>query len=169
MKVIDIPEFHDKKDVLCFKETDGVMDVIKEMARRNFGSVVITRDRKVIGIFTERDIMNKIVAQDKDPKSLKISDVMSFNVKVAHQDDDVLDCLRRMSQGRFRHLPVVDDQENLIGLLSQGDFVAFTWGQLFAQLKNQTKASFLSYTQLWALVLGIAIYVLGIIIYVHNF
>ena len=169
MKVTDIPEFHDKSDVLCFKEEDTAEKAIQEMVRLNFGSAVITRGRKVVGIFTERDVMIKVVALGKDPKKLKIKDVMSKGVKVARKDDKVLHCLRRMSQGRFRHLPVVDESDNLIGILSQGDFMAFTWSQLFSQLKNQTKASFLSYTQLWMIALAIAVYILGIIIYVHNF
>lgn len=168
MKVTDIPEFHDKADVLSFSENDNLDAVIKEMSIRNFGSAVVTHEKKVVGIFTERDVMKKVVAVEKDPKKLKLKDVMSTNVKVAKRDDDVLNCLRRMSQGRFRHLPVVDDDGKLIGILSQGDFVAFTWGQLFSQLKNQTKASFLSYTQLWVLVLAFAIYILGVIIYMHQ-
>ena len=170
MRVIDIPEFRDKSDVLCFTENENVDAAIKKMAELRIGSaVVITGDRKVAGIFTERDVMMKVVAKDKDPKQTNLKDVMTSDVKVAKMNDEILTCLRRMSQGRFRHLPVVDDDGKLIGILSQGDFVAFTWGQLFSQLKNQAKASFLSFTQLWMIITALALYVLGVIVYFHYF
>ncbi len=55
---------------------------------------------------------------------------MTTDLKVARADDDLLDWLRLMSNERFRHLPVVDDQGVIIGMMSQGDFVSYTWPEL---------------------------------------
>lgn len=70
-----------------------------------------------------------------------------------------MDSLRRMSNGRFRHMPIIDEKDNVKGMISQGDFVAVTWSQLFSKFKQLSKASFLSYTQLWMLVIGILAYI----------
>ena len=62
---------------------------------------------------------------------------MTSKVQTANENDRVSDCLRRMSNGRFRHLPVVDDNQNLVGMMSQGDFVAYTWPELWKRVKEQ--------------------------------
>ena len=159
MRIIDIPEFKDKKALLTLDSDVTVHDAAKEMKRCNFGAVVVTRNGKLCGIFTERDTLMKVVAEKKDPTKLKLSDVMTKNVKTARIDDEVADSMRRMSQGRFRHLPIVDEEGNLTGMISQGDFVAITWYQLLQRFKMHLKSSFGSYTQLWMLVLAVLIYI----------
>jgi CBS-domain-containing membrane protein len=63
-----------------------------------------------------------------------------------------------MTSGHFRHLPVVDDDGNLTGMVSQRDFVAITWEQLFGQFKNKTKSSFLTFSSVWMLCIGMVLY-----------
>ena len=118
------------------------------------------RETKVVGIFTERDLLVKVVGKRKKPEELTLVDVMTKNPKTASMNDSVTDSMRRMSQGRFRHLPVVDDHNNLIGIISQGDFVAYTWYDIFNKVTGETKRSFLTNTQLWMLVLGPLAYLL---------
>ena len=62
---------------------------------------------------------------------------MTREVKTASPDDHVIDWLRQMSNERFRHLPVVDADGRLINLLSQGDFVSFTWPELLLNLRDK--------------------------------
>lgn len=159
MQISDIPEFKDKKALLTLDSDVTAYDAAKEMKRCNFGAVVVTRNGKLCGIFTERDSLMKIVAEKKDPVKLKLADVMTADVKTAHIDDSVADSMRRMSQGRFRHLPIVDAEGNITGMISQGDFVAITWHQLLQRFKMHVKSSFESYTQLWMLVLAVLIYI----------
>jgi CBS-domain-containing membrane protein len=66
----------------------------------------------------------------------------SVLLRLARGDDDLLDWLRQMSNDRFRHLPVVDDDGTLIGIMSQGDFVSYTWPELLSRLKEQARATF---------------------------
>lgn len=167
MKITDIPEFRDKGNVLTFEPNTPVVDAVCEMSNRNYGCAVILEDNKIAGIFTERDLLH-ISGKGKDLTTLTLKDVMVKNVKTARETDEVLTSLRRMSQGRFRHLPVVDAAGNLLGILSQGDFVALTWGKLFTQLGHTAKASFLSKTQIWLLVASVLVY-LTIMLYMMKY
>lgn len=167
MRIIDIPEFKDKTDVLTMPEAANLMEVVAIMAQRNVGSVVVVRETKVVGIFTERDLLVKVVGKRKKPEELTLVDVMTKNPKTASMNDSVTDSMRRMSQGRFRHLPVVDDHNNLIGIISQGDFVAYTWYDIFNKVTGKTKRSFLTNTQLWMLVLGPLAYLLVLKFFIY--
>lgn len=158
MRISDMPEFRDKSNILAMPEDTPLMDAVRAMVQRNCGSVVIVQDRQPIGIFTERDLLNKVVAQNKDASALFLRDVMTIEIKTARAEDGVAASIRRMSQGRFRHLPIVDHNGNLVGLLSQGDFVAYTWGDLWSQFSHKTKTSFMTNTQLWMLLLGPLVY-----------
>ncbi|MEM7618793.1 MAG: CBS domain-containing protein, partial [Pseudomonadota bacterium] len=111
------------------------------MAEKNYGAVVIMEDGQVAGIFTERDLLRRIAAGRMDIEKTKISDVMTSNVRTAKINDKVSDSLRRMSQGRFRHMPVIDDNGDLMGMLSQGDFVAFTMSDAIYRASINAKAS----------------------------
>lgn len=153
MKISDIPEYKDKRQILMLDKQITVFDAAKKMKELNYGAALVTENGKLSGIFTERDLLMKIAAQGKEISGVKLADVMTSPVKTAHIDDTVYDSMRRMSQGRFRHLPVVDNNGEITGLISQGDFVAITWYQLFQQLKTQTKSSFMTFTQLWILVI----------------
>jgi len=135
-----MPEFKDKSEVLTFEESTSVADVIAGMAEKNYGAALITKKDKLSGVFTERDVLRKIAAKGLDVKKIKVRDYMTSNVKTALVDDKVIDCLRRMSQGRFRHMPVVDEQQNILGMLSQGDFVAFTMTDVLSRFTSTSKA-----------------------------
>jgi len=62
--------------------------------------------------------------------------IMTVRVQTANENDSVTDCLRRMSNGRFRHMPVVNDNGKLLGMMSQGDFVAYTWPEIWRRVKE---------------------------------
>ena len=141
MKCIsDMPEFIDKSNVMTFEETTTVYKAVSEMAKKNYGAVLVTRGGKLAGIFTERDLLRRVVAENVDAKKKTLKDVMSTNLKTAKTTDQIADCLRRMSQGRFRHLPIVDEEGNLTGLLSQGDFVAYTMSDVLSRAGTVARA-----------------------------
>jgi len=163
MRIIDIPEFHSRKEVLIFDKNMSVFDAVQKMASLNYGSAIIGEQGKLLGIFTERDLLNRVVSQNLDAKNTPLIQVMTHNPQTANNQDDVIDSLNRMSSGRFRHLPIVDSENNVKGLVSQGDFIAVTWGQLLHRLTQQTKFSFLKNTTLWMAVISIAVYTVLII------
>jgi len=168
MRITEIPEFKDKKQLLLLESTMTVEEAARQMKKFNYGAAVVVDNKKLSGIFTERDLLIKVAAEGKDYKSLLVADVMTTNVKTANLDDEVYDSMRRMTQGKFRHLPVIDDKGSVIGMLSQGDFVAATWPQLFNQLKSQTKISLLSNTQIWMLVFSLIAYISLMYILIRN-
>ena len=140
-------------------------DAVIAMAKKNYGSVVvIDSDKKVIGVVTERDIMNKVVGKELNPKETLLSSIMTENPKLARETDDMLEWLRIMSNERFRRLPVVDDQGRIKAVFTQGDFVSYTWPDLMYQMKSIATATV---TKNWPLFLiggGIAIYSLVLIL-----
>jgi len=164
MKIVDIPEFNNKADVLCIPKDIDVYSAVEKMVEKNYGSCLITENRKVLGIFTERDLMKKVIAKNLDPKKTKIADIMTKDIRTARKDDDVFECLVKMSNGRFRHLPIVDEKDEVVGILSQGDFVAHTWNEIFLYLREKTKANFFENTQLWMIVIAALAY-LTIMVY----
>lgn len=140
MRIMDMPEFRDKSQVLTYDIAVSVCDAVDSMAENNYGAVLVTENGKLAGIFTERDLLRRVAASRLDLSTIKLSDVMSSDLKTARADDDVADCLRRMSQGRFRHMPVVNESGDILGMLSQGDFVALTLSDALYRASESAKA-----------------------------
>lgn len=143
MKIKDRPEFRSKSQVYMLSPDDTVITAVKVMSERNFGAVmVVDADTKPVGIVTERDFMRRLLNKALDPNVTRLSEIMTTDLKLAKADDDLLDWLQQMSNERFRHLPVVDDDGRVISMMSQGDFVSYTWPQLLSRLGEQARASF---------------------------
>ena len=83
---------------------------------------------------------------------------MTSPVKVAKKDDNLLTWLRQMSNERFRHVPVVDKDGKLINVMSQGDFVSYTWPNLLYQVKEVAKENYFKANQVVLIVLSLLIY-----------
>lgn len=169
MTLKDRPEFASKPKPLCFPPTAKVSEAVVAMSERNFGSVVIIDDdQKVIGIATERDVMKKLVAVNKDAQQTSLSEIMTHDPRLARETDDVVDWLRIMSNERFRRLPVVDDEGRIQVIFTQGDFVSYTWPDLIYQAKELAKASVGRNYPIWLIGGGIMLYSLLMIIVVSS-
>lgn len=143
MQIKDRPEYSRKGAVLTMSGDASVASAVAVMSEKNFGAVVIVSpDDKPIGIVTERDFMRRLLDKGLDPIKTPLRDIMTSDLKVAKPEDDLLDWLRQMSNDRFRHVPVVGEDGRVITIMSQGDFVSYTWPQLFARLSEQAKATF---------------------------
>jgi CBS domain-containing protein len=165
MKIKDRTEFKTKSQVITFAATDMVMTAIKVMAEKNYGaSVIIDSGKKPIGIITERDFMRRLLAKGLNPNKTPISEIMTKDLKLASADDDVVEWLRIMSNERFRHLPVVDENGVLVNLMSQGDFVSYTWPQLLQTVGDKAKSSFLEGFYGYTIIGGVMIYSLVMIV-----
>ena len=123
MQIKDRPEFNRKGAVLTFSPDQDVFTAVQAMSEMNYGAaVIISPDRKPLGIVTERDFMRRLLSNSLDPKKTPLSAIMTSDLKLARADDDLLDWLRQMSNDRFRHLPVVDGG-TMVGFVSIGDLV----------------------------------------------
>ncbi len=142
MKIKDRAEFAQKPKPLTMGPDTPVRAAAEAMSERNFGSVVVTDENDtLVGIVTERDLMKKIVAARRDPEATQLRDIMSTEVKVANADDNLIDWLRIMSNERFRRLPVVDENGKVIMMMTQGDFVSYTWPDLIGQATVAAQAA----------------------------
>ncbi len=165
MLIKDRPEYHQKADILKFPGTETVKSAVQKMSTKNYGSsLIVDEESKPLGIFTERDLMRRVVAKGLDPETTRLEDVMTSDVKVARADDDLRDWLRIMSNERFRHLPVVAEDGTVVTVMSQGDFVSYTWPQLMDRMVEQTRASLGERYYPFLIAAGIAIYTLVMIL-----
>lgn len=142
MRLMDRAEYRSKPKPLTRSPDTTVAEAVSAMNARNYGSVVVVdSEEKVVGLMTERDVMRKVVDGKRDPETTKLSDVMTTEVRMARETDDLLEWLRMMSNERFRRLPVVDEEGRIKAVFTQGDFVSFTWPDLMHQAGQIAKAS----------------------------
>ena len=165
MRIEERPEFKSKAKPLTASTKDTVLDVVSSMNNKNYGSVVVVgADKKVVGIFTERDLLRRVVSRGKDPKNTTMADVMTTDVRVASASDEVIDWLRQMSNERFRHVPVVDESGEVVHMMSQGDFVSYTWPDLLSRVKEEVSYAYPKASSVIWLLAGIAVYTIVIIV-----
>lgn len=108
--------------VLAVEEHASVLDAISLMAEVNVGAVLVKKSDDLVGIFTERDYLQKIALNSLSSRETPVRDVMSSPVITALPSDSIEKCLETMTNCRCRHLPVVEDDE-LLGIVSIGDLV----------------------------------------------
>src|SRR5260370_17548617 len=95
----------------------SVADAVALMRREKMGSVLVCQDQRVEGIFTERDLMKRILAVGK-PLTTPVADCMTPHPIAVHPKDSIATAVRRMEEGGYRHLPVVDEAGVPLGILS---------------------------------------------------
>ncbi len=96
-----------------------VFEAVRLMSDERVGAVAVTGEGgELTGIFTERDLMIRVVLERRDPAKTRVGDVMTGNCVSAKKDLSMGEALQIMTERHFRHLPVVDDDERVIGLLS---------------------------------------------------
>ena len=106
----------------CVKPETSICEVAKIMANNHVGSVAVCDNNNCLcGIVTDRDIILRSIACDKDVHQTPVSSIMSTDVFTCKKDDDVKDAERTMAQKQVRTLPVCDENRNVIGFLSIGD------------------------------------------------
>jgi CBS domain-containing protein len=129
-----IPDVVRDQKLLQMAGTATVREAAREMRAQGVGAVLVTRDGRLDGIFTERDMVNRVVAAGRDPDTTTLSEVMTRQPDTIAPDASAIEALRRMNDGGFRHLPVVD-RGRLVGIVSRRDF----YDVEKAQLEDQTK------------------------------
>jgi CBS domain-containing protein len=100
--------------------SQSILDAVKLMQEKRVGALVVLDHGKPIGMFTERDVLNRVVACDCNPAETSVSDVMTKNIVVVNPDTTVEQAMAIISDKRMRHLPVMEGDE-LVGIVSIGD------------------------------------------------
>lgn len=104
---------------------DAMWKVVGEMTTKGRGAVLVEEDGALVGIFTERDLLNRIDYDDVLWSHVVVRDVMTPAPMVIHEDDSLSEALRRLVQGHRRHLPIVDARGHVLGLMSIRDIMMF--------------------------------------------
>ncbi|MBF8248217.1 MAG: IMP dehydrogenase [Bacteroidetes bacterium] len=92
------------------------------MAEKNIGAVPVVEGERLVGVFSERDIVKRVVSRNLDPKATTISDVMTSKLVIASADESFESCLQKMQKAHCRHLPIVSGDQ-LIGFVSLRDLL----------------------------------------------
>ena len=109
-------------DVCCVKPDAKVQEVAKLMAQNHIGCVPVCDNNDCIcGIVTDRDVLLRCVACDKDIHQTPVSDIMSCNVCTCQENDEMSNAESKMGQQQIRRLPVCDNQNRIVGILTMGD------------------------------------------------
>jgi CBS domain-containing protein len=112
-------------DVLTIEPTRNLAAAVKLLAEHAIGALVVTgADRRIVGIVSERDIVQELAAHGSAALELPLTDVMTRRVMTCSLADTICSVMERMTQGKFRHLPVID-QGRLAGIVSIGDVVKY--------------------------------------------
>jgi len=97
-----------------------VLEAVRKMNQERVGALLVCVSNELVGIFTERDVLTRVVDAGRDPTSTKVVEVMTSEVETVRSTTGVQDAMAVISERRFRHLPVIDDGK-LLGVVSSGD------------------------------------------------
>jgi len=103
---------------------DTVEKVAQLMKKEDIGPVPVVDDeqnKRLVGIVTDRDLALKVVAEGRDPQTTKVEEVMTRKLITCRPDDDVESAMKAMAQYQLRRIPVVDNDDRLVGIISQAD------------------------------------------------
>ena len=124
------------REVITIDENSTVKEAAEVMNRFEIGSLIAIRNRKAIGIVTERDLLKRVVAKSKSSAKTKVKNIMSSPLVIVKPDTDLEDAVRMMFQMKIKKLPVVDEKR-LVGLVSLTDIARFQ-PQMIKILKQLT-------------------------------
>lgn len=127
----------ENKESISCREDITVVEAARVMQRNRIGAIMVVADSKLIGIFTERDALFRVLAEGRDLHTTRVADVMTRDPQSIHPDKQFADALQLMHTGRFRHLPVVENG-CAIGMVGASDAMgpeleAFVWELLRAE------------------------------------
>ena len=111
-----------KSEILSVSPTESVYAALQLMADKNIGAVLVTSNKKLVGILSERDYARKIILKGKTSKDTKVEEIMTAQVLFVSPEQSVEDCMAIMSEKHIRHLPVIEKGE-LLGIISIVDVV----------------------------------------------
>ena len=123
-----------KREVKWVNSENTICDVAKTMSENHIGSVVVCgNNQEVTGIVTDRDIILRAIACDKDYKNTKVCDIMSTHVVTVNAESELNEVVKQMSQNQVRRVPVIEDNK-LVGIITLGDLA---WSN---EVSNETVA-----------------------------
>lgn len=113
-----------EKNLWFVKPTDTVFDAVRLMSEKDIGALLVMEGDKLCGLLSERDYARKIILKERSSKETTVDEIMSKKIYCTHPEDTVQNCMNVMTNKRFRHLPVSDNESGkILGMVSIGDLV----------------------------------------------
>lgn len=110
-------------DVWSVGPDETVFSALETMAERNIGALLVLDGDDLVGILSERDYARKVRLLERGSKETRVSEIMTTKIRTVGSASTVADCMELMTEYRIRHLPVLDDDGQLAGMISIGDVV----------------------------------------------
>jgi CBS domain-containing protein len=126
------------RDVFMIDSEATVLETVQMMNEHRVGAALVTSGGEVLGIFTERDVLSRVVGQQRDPAGTRVRQVMTANLIYCDAMTDLDEIAQIMQARRIRHLPVRGEDERLMGMISIGDVNAYHVMQKQATIENLT-------------------------------
>ncbi len=105
----------------CVSERDSISDVARIMKEQDTGVVPVVDGKRIIGLITDRDIVVRGIAEGRDVSSVKVNEIMTKSVRSVKEDTPLTEVLDLMGSAEIRRLPVVNGNNELVGIVSLGD------------------------------------------------
>lgn len=115
--------------IVSLPPTASVQEAAKLMAERNVGSVIVMEGDRLAGIFTERDVLNRVISKAVDPARTPLSRVMSSQVVTVDINDSIDSCFDRMQERKTRHVPIMDG-EKIVGMVTMRNILEWLWKEI---------------------------------------
>lgn len=112
------------RDLECCLPTNTASEVAQLMKSRNIGPVPIVdnfQNNRLLGIVTDRDITLKVVAEGRDGKNVKVESIMTRDLEICYEGDDIQEVINLMEQSQVRRIPVVNKNNQIVGIITQAD------------------------------------------------
>jgi CBS domain-containing protein len=110
------------RQIYTVRKGATIAEAVREMNEKGVGALLVMDGTRPVGIFTERDVLRRIVDRDKDPAIVRVAEVMTRQLVTITSDARVEDAMSLMTERRFRHLPIMEGGE-VVGMLSSGDLM----------------------------------------------
>jgi CBS domain-containing protein len=120
-----VPDLIHDQTITTVAPTSTVREVARLMTERDIGAILVVENAKLVGIFSERDLLKRVVARGLDPDATPVSEVMTRNPDTLPPGADIRQAMRLMVEHGYRHIPVVDGQK-VVGMVSARDIYAST-------------------------------------------
>ena len=123
MIVRNIIDSKPSSQIISLKPTEPVRTAVEVLAKHRIGAVIVSRDGAIVdGILSERDIVRSLGTRGTETLDAQVQDLMTSTVIGCHPEDTAISVLEKMTDGRFRHMPVIE-ANRMIGVISIGDVV----------------------------------------------
>jgi len=131
-----------REQVVAVSPDTPTTDIARTMGDKNVGSVVvISGDSKPLGILTDRDLVTRVLAQEKNPGEVRAEEIMTRDVVTFQDSMGIYEAIQKMTDVGIRRMPIVDDGGRLIGIVTMDDIVRMLGEEMAAIAKNIEKQS----------------------------